>query len=142
MLEDKIRATDWEATNEAIEEQIARESYLEWLRETEIRSLKKSSATSTLTKYTDEENTNNPSPPKSYSPRTSSKSPLHDRIDRELRSPKRCSNEVVDNTKSLCASIVNNNESSNFIHQVSPSVFGKWTFECLYCINQPHSIRF
>eukprot|EP00064_Thunnus_orientalis_P011483 superscaffoldBa00001660_g11514 len=28
MLEDKKRATDWEATNEAIEEQVARESYL------------------------------------------------------------------------------------------------------------------
>uniref|UniRef100_A0A8D2J3D5 ubiquitinyl hydrolase 1 n=1 Tax=Varanus komodoensis TaxID=61221 RepID=A0A8D2J3D5_VARKO len=31
MLEDKKRATDWEATNEAIEEQVARESYLQWL---------------------------------------------------------------------------------------------------------------
>ncbi|XP_061054194.1 OTU domain-containing protein 5-like [Eubalaena glacialis] len=31
MLEDKKRATDWEATEEAIEEQVARESYLQWL---------------------------------------------------------------------------------------------------------------
>ncbi|XP_066995460.1 OTU domain-containing protein 5-A [Anabrus simplex] len=38
MLEDKLRATDWEATNEAIEEQIARESYLQWLRDNEKRS--------------------------------------------------------------------------------------------------------
>lgn len=37
MLEDKIKATDWEATNEAIEEQIARESYLQWLRDNEMR---------------------------------------------------------------------------------------------------------
>jgi OTU domain-containing protein 5 len=37
MLEDKIRATDWEATSEALEEQVARESYLEWLRENERR---------------------------------------------------------------------------------------------------------
>lgn len=37
MLEDKVRATDWEATNEAIEEQVARESYLQWLRENEKR---------------------------------------------------------------------------------------------------------
>lgn len=37
MLEDKIRASDWEATNEALEEQVARESYLEWLRENERR---------------------------------------------------------------------------------------------------------
>lgn len=41
MLEDKKRATDWEATNEAIEEQVARESYLEWLRENEMRARKK-----------------------------------------------------------------------------------------------------
>ncbi|XP_033214679.1 OTU domain-containing protein 5-B isoform X2 [Belonocnema kinseyi] len=41
MLEDKIKATDWEATSEAIEEQVARESYLQW------RSAS-SSSTSTL----------------------------------------------------------------------------------------------
>jgi hypothetical protein len=38
MLEDKLRATDWEATNEAIEEQVARESYLQWLRDNEQRN--------------------------------------------------------------------------------------------------------
>ncbi|XP_029103469.1 OTU domain-containing protein 5-A-like isoform X2 [Scleropages formosus] len=38
MLEDKKRATDWEATNEAIEEQVARESYLQWLRDQEKRA--------------------------------------------------------------------------------------------------------
>jgi len=38
MLEDKIKATDWEATNEAIEEQVARESYLQWLRDNEKRN--------------------------------------------------------------------------------------------------------
>lgn len=48
MLEDKLRATDWEATNEAIEEQVARESYLQWLKENEIRARKKArSATAT-----------------------------------------------------------------------------------------------
>lgn len=41
MLEDKLFASDWEATNEAIEEQVARESYLEWLRENENRMHKK-----------------------------------------------------------------------------------------------------
>lgn len=41
MLEDKLLATDWEATNEAIEEQVARESYLEWLSENENRLHKK-----------------------------------------------------------------------------------------------------
>ncbi len=38
MLEDKLKATDWEATNEAIEEQVARESYLQWLKDNEKRS--------------------------------------------------------------------------------------------------------
>lgn len=38
MLKDKIFATDLEATNLAIEEQVARASYLEWLHESEKRS--------------------------------------------------------------------------------------------------------
>ena len=37
MLEDKIRATDFEATSEAIEEQVAQQSYVDWLRENERR---------------------------------------------------------------------------------------------------------
>lgn len=37
MLEDKIRETDWEVTQEAIQEQVARESYLQWLRDNEKR---------------------------------------------------------------------------------------------------------
>ena len=37
MLEDKLKATDWEATDEAIEAQVARESYLQWLRDNEKR---------------------------------------------------------------------------------------------------------
>ncbi|KAK9889309.1 hypothetical protein WA026_004590 [Henosepilachna vigintioctopunctata] len=37
MLEDKILATDWEATNEAIEEQVARESYIQFFRDNERR---------------------------------------------------------------------------------------------------------
>lgn len=35
MLEDKLRATDWEATNELIEEQVARESYFQWFKDNE-----------------------------------------------------------------------------------------------------------
>ena len=38
MLADKLRCTDWEATNEAMEEAVARESYLEWLRDREKRA--------------------------------------------------------------------------------------------------------
>jgi OTU domain-containing protein 5 len=37
MLEDKLKATDWEATNEAIEEQVARESYIQYFRDSERR---------------------------------------------------------------------------------------------------------
>lgn len=49
MLEDKLRATDWEATNEAIEEQVARESYLEWLRDNELKSRTKVGRSATAT---------------------------------------------------------------------------------------------
>ncbi|XP_055688066.1 OTU domain-containing protein 5 [Lutzomyia longipalpis] len=47
MFEDKLKTTDWEATNEAIEEQIARESYLQWCREQ--RAQKSSGSSSTVT---------------------------------------------------------------------------------------------
>lgn len=33
MLEDKLKATDWEATNEDIAEMVARESYLQWIKD-------------------------------------------------------------------------------------------------------------
>mgnify|MGYP001795390529 FL=1 len=33
MLNDKLRETDWEITDEAINEQVARESYLQWLQD-------------------------------------------------------------------------------------------------------------
>ena len=35
MLEDKLRETDWELTQDTIEEQVARESYLQWLKDQE-----------------------------------------------------------------------------------------------------------
>ena len=38
MLADKLRETDWEVTQDSIEEQVARESYLQWLREQEKSS--------------------------------------------------------------------------------------------------------
>ena len=37
MLEDKMRETDWEVTQDSINEQVARESYLQWLHEQEKR---------------------------------------------------------------------------------------------------------
>ena len=42
MLEDKLRETDWEVTQESIEEQVARESYLQWLRDLEKNANKQS----------------------------------------------------------------------------------------------------
>ena len=33
MLEDKLKATDWEAAEEDIAEMVARESYLQWVKE-------------------------------------------------------------------------------------------------------------
>lgn len=47
MLEDKLKATDWEATNEAIEEQIARESYIQYIRDMERRKNLQVPSTST-----------------------------------------------------------------------------------------------
>ena len=38
MLEDKLRTSDWDATYEAIEQAVARESYLMWLKEQEQRT--------------------------------------------------------------------------------------------------------
>eukprot|EP00088_Acartia_fossae_P053899 TRINITY_DN6157_c0_g1_i6.p1 TRINITY_DN6157_c0_g1~~TRINITY_DN6157_c0_g1_i6.p1 ORF type:complete len:682 (+),score=179.93 TRINITY_DN6157_c0_g1_i6:92-2137(+) len=38
MLEDKIKFTDWEATNEAIEEHVARESYMLWMQDQERKT--------------------------------------------------------------------------------------------------------
>lgn len=49
MLEDKLRETDWEVTQETIEEQVARESYLQWLRDNEKRA-KRQPSVSTVTR--------------------------------------------------------------------------------------------
>lgn len=54
MFEDKLKTTDWEATNEAIEEQIARESYLQWCREN-MQNVQKSSPNSTSSTVTSAE---------------------------------------------------------------------------------------
>ena len=49
MLKDKLDATEIEATNEAVEEAIARESYLIWLEETRNRHEYKASSSSIIT---------------------------------------------------------------------------------------------
>ena len=37
MLDDKLKATDWEATNDEIMELVARESYIQWIKDNEKR---------------------------------------------------------------------------------------------------------
>ena len=37
MLEDKLKSTDWDATLTSVEEAVAKESYLVWLKEQEER---------------------------------------------------------------------------------------------------------
>lgn len=101
MLEDKLRATDWEATNEAIEEQVARESYLEWLRENEMRSRKTArSATATSSSSLSDAlaGSMSPQPVGHISPRTrcttsASNSPkIHESHveEKETKSPEKC----------------------------------------------------
>ncbi|XP_053954472.1 uncharacterized protein LOC128860769 isoform X1 [Anastrepha ludens] len=55
MFEDKLKTTDWEATNEAIEEQIARESYLQWCRENLQKTRASATAASTSATVTSAE---------------------------------------------------------------------------------------
>ncbi|XP_064399477.1 OTU domain-containing protein 5-B-like isoform X2 [Halichondria panicea] len=52
MLEDKMRSTDWETTYDALEEAVARESYLSWLRENEQRGLNGTQSTSASSRGT------------------------------------------------------------------------------------------
>lgn len=49
MFEDKLKTTDWEATNDAIAEQIARESYLQWCREKQQQKTSQNVHNSTIT---------------------------------------------------------------------------------------------
>ncbi|KAL1129622.1 hypothetical protein AAG570_012567 [Ranatra chinensis] len=60
MLEDKLRATDWEATNEAIEEHVARDSYLQWLRDNEKRGKNVNSGGASSTATSEENSSTSP----------------------------------------------------------------------------------
>ncbi|XP_033744757.1 OTU domain-containing protein 5-like [Pecten maximus] len=64
MLEDKLRETDWEVTQETIEEQVARESYLQWLRDNETQARRQDtpkSASATCSSSSDAMYLNTPS---------------------------------------------------------------------------------
>ncbi|XP_071439005.1 OTU domain-containing protein 5-B [Hetaerina americana] len=58
MLEDKLMATDWEATDEVLTEQAARESYIQWLKDNEKRhkTMQRASAATTSATVTSAEN--------------------------------------------------------------------------------------
>ena len=46
-----MRETDWEVTQESIEEQVARESYLQWLKDNEKRAKKHASVSVIKTEH-------------------------------------------------------------------------------------------
>jgi OTU domain-containing protein 5 len=124
MLEDKMKMTDWEATNEAIEEQIARESYVQWLRDNERRVSKtkkmKFTATATVTttsiSSTSSGSASNDEPIKN-SPKLSPKQPS------PRLSPK-AGSSGTNSSSPLCDpyGIV---ETSSFVNQFPPQMFGK-----------------
>ncbi|XP_074597093.1 OTU domain-containing protein 5-like isoform X2 [Brevipalpus obovatus] len=108
MLEDKLRATDWEATNEAIEEQIARESYVEWLRENERRAndamKRKSKMTATATATSNQQLTNSSTSPSRASPKASSSG--------------------LNNSDSSVSNDLGLIETASFVNQFNPQIFG------------------
>uniref|UniRef100_T1JSB4 ubiquitinyl hydrolase 1 n=1 Tax=Tetranychus urticae TaxID=32264 RepID=T1JSB4_TETUR len=103
MLEDKLRATDWEATNEAIEEQVARESYVEWLRENEKRAMKKKSKLTATATATSNQQQISSSPSRS--------------------SPK-ASSSGLNNNDSRAPKDFGLVETASFVNQFTPQLFG------------------
>jgi OTU domain-containing protein 5 len=61
MLDDKIAATDWEATQDQLIQQVARESYLQWLCDTKDNKtmMPSSSSSPTSTTTSDRASNNN-----------------------------------------------------------------------------------
>ncbi|KAG8197756.1 hypothetical protein JTE90_006802 [Oedothorax gibbosus] len=144
MLEDKLRATDWEATNEAIEEQIARESYLEWLRDNELKNRAKSGAPSaTATSCSSlmdgysgsmSPQSNNRVMARSRGGNSASSSPKVGDAEKESKSPKAGTSSFnvpmygktleEPGASSSSASGFALVETASFLNQLPPSVFG------------------
>ena len=124
MLEDKMKMTDWEATNEAIEEQIARESYVEWLKENERKSLsknKKIKFTATATATTTSSNLTSNSPKWSTEEKQAKSPKLSPRLSPKL-SPKACSSGL--NSSYHECNYNNFVETGSFVNQFPPQMFG------------------
>lgn len=85
MLEDKMKATDWEATDDQLAELAARESYLQWMKDQKKNSLSHGGASCSTSTSTQSSKRSSPphdgcgnsrrSPP--HQPSTSRKSPPH-----------------------------------------------------------------
>uniref|UniRef100_A0A1B6DYA9 ubiquitinyl hydrolase 1 n=1 Tax=Clastoptera arizonana TaxID=38151 RepID=A0A1B6DYA9_9HEMI len=111
MLEDKLRATDWEATNEAIEEQVARDSYLQWLRDSEHRDKQQTATASSSSATVTSEVVRT-------SPRSRSNG----------NSPKREA-EATTTSQSKDDSTFNVIETASFLNILPPQIFGLSEYE-------------
>lgn len=79
MLDDKLKATDWEATNEELMELVARESYLQWLKDNEKRdnvNFVQATTAASCSSWSTNELTNSLNKEKSKSSPSSKSSPI------------------------------------------------------------------
>ncbi|XP_065067011.1 OTU domain-containing protein 5-A-like [Rhopilema esculentum] len=105
MLEDKLKATDWETTDETMTEIVARESYLQWLKENQRKhrsqaaSAESSSASSSQSRRSPPHDQPSPRPCASgYSPRSPrSSKPTSPRQHSPGSSPKRPDEQSANN---------------------------------------------
>ncbi|XP_071059794.1 OTU domain-containing protein 5-A isoform X2 [Pseudochaenichthys georgianus] len=140
MLEDKKRATDWEATNEAIEEQVARESYLQWLQDQEKQARQPRKATATCSSATAAASSG-PDDWSARSPRQRDSDPSHSRSHVELPTPPTSTNNnnkppspagaalILSKPPSPCAPGPSNQsrhqlEYRAIMQEMSPTAFG------------------
>ncbi|XP_030049869.1 OTU domain-containing protein 5 isoform X1 [Microcaecilia unicolor] len=141
MLEDKKRATDWEATNEAIEEQVARESYLQWLRDQEKQARQPRKASATCSSAT-AASASGPEEWSGRSPRQRSlaASPEHPDLHSELSikppSPGMATALVLTKPPSPCAPGTSSQSSAGGDRATSPLVSLYPTLECRAIMQQ------
>jgi len=134
MLEDALRATDWEATNEAIEEQVARESYLQWLRDNEERNKNmQRSTTATSSTATDTSDSNRSSPRTRVGGLSSPSHPESHRNSPKVVDTQHFSDDATASSSSAGCSWdgmpdsrqgFNILETASFLNHLSPELFG------------------
>ena len=140
MLEDKIKATDWEATNEAIEEQVARESYNQWLRDNERRHQKQRRGLRVTATVTSGELRS----PKASSSNDKDENGNRSPLQKSMNSPRAGCSSDRDSPKPCCSSSSSShlaisssntdgasanpggfNETDSFLNGLPPHMFGK-----------------